>query len=108
VRAPRNPRRAYDQDGTEIPPAIVASTRGLGMNSVMAFCEAQGCFHDAVVALEGWSEATAIPDMALRLRCSKCGSRNIKMMLNVRELYATVHGVAPPSSTPRKMPREGA
>ncbi len=65
------------------------------MNSVMAFCEAQGCFHAAVVALESWPEVTAIPDMALRLRCSKCGSPNIKMMLNVHELYATVHGVAP-------------
>jgi hypothetical protein len=58
----------------------------------MAFCEAQGCFHAAVVALESWPGATAIPDMALRLQCSKCGSRKIRMMLNVRELYTKVHG----------------
>jgi len=36
VRAPRNPRRAYDHDGNEIPPATVASARALGMGSVMA------------------------------------------------------------------------
>ena len=95
MRAPRNPRRAYDQDGTEIPPAMVASRRALGMTTVMAFCAAQGCWHAAVTPLEGWLEATPVPDMALRLRCSKCGSRNIKMMLNVHELYARAHGVAP-------------
>ncbi len=93
MRAPRNPRRAYDQDGNEIPPATVASTRALGMSSVMAFCEAQACGRHAVIHLQGWPEATAIPDMALRLHCSKCGSRKIRMMLNVRALYAVTHGV---------------
>src|SRR4051794_9835845 len=91
-RPPRSPRRAYDENGTEIPLATVASTRTLGMNTVMAFCEAQGCFHDAIVPLDGWPEETAIPDMALKLRCSKCGSRQIRMMLNVTELYARTPG----------------
>jgi hypothetical protein len=108
VRAPRNPRRAYDQDGNEIPPATVASTRAHGMSSVAAFCEAQGCGHDAVISLEGWPEATAIPDMALRLQCSRCGSRNIKMMLNVRELYTRVDGVASPQAgSLGKRPKRG-
>ena len=66
------------------------------MSSVMVFCEAQGCGHDAVIPLKGWPEATAIPDMALRLRCSKCGSRKIRMMLNVHELYAKVLGAGSP------------
>ncbi|HET6262487.1 MAG TPA: hypothetical protein VFG99_09650 [Chloroflexia bacterium] len=96
MRAPRNPRRAYDQDGNEDPPATVASTYALGMSSVMAFCEVQGCGHDAVIPLEGWPDATAVPDMALRLRCSKCGSRKIRMMLNVCELYTKVHGAGSP------------
>src|SRR4051812_39810791 len=92
-RPPRNPRRAYDENGNEIPPATIASTRAaLGVNTVMAFCEAQGCSHDAVVPLNGWPEETAIPDMALNLRCSKCGSRTIRMMLNVTELYAKTPG----------------
>ncbi len=92
MRAPRNPRRAYDQDGTEIPPATVASTRALGMNSVMSSCEAPTCGYSALIPLQGWPEATPVPDMALRLQCSKCGSRKIRMMLNVRELYTKVHG----------------
>jgi hypothetical protein len=36
----------------------------------------------------------AIPDLALRLRCSKCGSRKIKMMINVTELYAWTRGTS--------------
>jgi hypothetical protein len=108
VRAPRKPRRVYDHEGNEIPPATVASSRALGMNSVMAYCEAQGCFHRAIIPLEGWPEATAIPDMALRLQCSRCGSRNIKMMLNVRELYTRVDGVASPQAgSLGKRPKRG-
>jgi hypothetical protein len=34
----RNPQRAYDENGNEIPPATVASTWALGMETVMAFC----------------------------------------------------------------------
>ncbi len=96
MRAPRSPRRAYDQDGNEIPPATVASTRALGMSSVVAFCEARDCDHLAIIPLEGWPEATPIPDMALRLHCSHCGSRKIRVMLNVRELYTKVHGAGSP------------
>jgi hypothetical protein len=33
-----------------------------------------------------------MPDLALHLCCSKCGSREIKIMLNVGELYLRTHG----------------
>jgi hypothetical protein len=89
---PRNPRRAYNEDGSEIPPATVASTKAQGMSTVSAFCQANGCDHDAVVLLDGWPDQTPIPDMALKLRCSKCGGRQIKMMINVEELYRMTHG----------------
>ncbi|MBO1905849.1 hypothetical protein J4G37_13215 [Microvirga sp. 3-52] len=91
-KPPRNPRRAYNEDGNEIPPATVASTRAQSMTTVAAFCQANGCDHDATVPLHGWPDQTPIPDMALRLRCSKCGSRQIKMMINVEELYRMTHG----------------
>ena len=91
MRAPRNPRRAYDQDGSEIPPATIASTRALGMTTVTAFCEARGCEHHAIVPLERWPEALPIPDLALRLQCSKCGSRKIRMILNLHDPYAKAH-----------------
>lgn len=80
TRAPRNPRRAYDENGNEIPPATVASTRAQGMNTVSAFYKAQSCRHDAVTLLVSWPDDMAIPDMALKLRCSECGGRQISTM----------------------------
>jgi hypothetical protein len=58
----------------------------------MAYCEASDFFHGAVVPLEGWPQNLPVPDMALRLRCSKCGSKKIRMMINVTELYARTSG----------------
>jgi hypothetical protein len=91
-KPPRNPFRAYDQQGKKIAPATVASVRALGLNSVAAFCEKRGCERSAVVSLDGWSGDMAIPDLALHLRCSKCGGRANKIMLNVAELYLRTHG----------------
>jgi hypothetical protein len=92
-KQPRNPLRAYDEQGKEIAPATVASTRALGLNTVAAFCEKRGCERSAVVSLNRWSGDVPIPDLALHLRCSKCGGRAIKIMLNVAELYLKTHGV---------------
>jgi hypothetical protein len=93
-KPPRNPRRAYNEDGSEIPPATVGSTKAQGMSTVSAFCQATGCDHDAVVPLDGWPDQTPIPDIALKLRCSRCGSRSIKVMLNVVDLYSKTHGTS--------------
>lgn len=62
------------------------------MQRVAAFCGAQGCGHDAIISLDGWPGDMAVPDMALRLRCSKCGGRKIKMMADVVALYAKTFG----------------
>jgi hypothetical protein len=56
--------------------------------TVAAFCEAQGCGHDAIVSRDGWPEDMPMPDMALRLRCSNCGSQKIKTTIDVVALYA--------------------
>jgi hypothetical protein len=92
VPTPRNPRRAYDENGNEIPPVTVGESLADGYKTVMAYCEAPGCSHDAVVPLEGWPLDLPVPDMALRLRCSNCGRKNIRMMISVDELYARTPG----------------
>ena len=92
ARPPRNPRRAYDENGNEIPPVTVSASRASGLHTVSVFCEGRDCHHDSVVSLDGWSDDMPIPDMVLHLRCSKCGGRQIKVMINVTELYATAHG----------------
>lgn len=92
MRPGRNPRRAYDADGNEIPPVTVGQSLAEGYRTVMAYCEAHNCGHGAEVPLKGWPPRLPVPDMTLRLRCSKCGSRRIRMMVNVKELYARAHG----------------
>jgi hypothetical protein len=87
-----NPRRAYDEHGNEIPPVTVGQSLAEGYRTVMAYCEAHNCGHGAEMLLKGWPLNLPVPDMALKLRCSQCGGRRIRMMVNVRELYAKAHG----------------
>ena len=96
----RNPRRAYEADGREIEPPTVAGQLAQGFRTVTAFCEAVGCGHSAPVPLAALPPSLPVPDIALRLRCSHCGRRAIKIYVNVSELYAKswggqgYHGIA--------------
>ena len=94
MRAVRNPRRAYDEHGNEIRPVTVRQSLADGYRTVMTYCEAHNCGHGAEVPLKRWPPDLPVPDMASRLRCSKCGSRRIRMMVNVTELYAKAHGAS--------------
>jgi hypothetical protein len=73
----RNPRRAYDADGHEIEPMTLANMREHGIRSVWAFCTMIGCGHEARVNVDALSDELPIPDVALRLRCSRCGRRSV-------------------------------
>lgn len=97
-KAPRNPRRAYDGNGNEIPPVTVGRAIADGYKTVMACCETPSCYHGAAVPMEGWPLNLPIPDMALRLRCSECGRKAIRMMINITELYARTSGTGPKAS----------
>jgi hypothetical protein len=43
----RNPRRAYDKEGNELPPMTLGNMRQLGVRSVSVTCN--GCRHEAIV-----------------------------------------------------------
>jgi len=43
TRAPRNPRRAYDRDGREIPPMTLANMREHGVRTIWASCQEAFC-----------------------------------------------------------------
>jgi hypothetical protein len=72
---PRNPRRAYDSEGREIEPMPLANMREQGVRSVDATCE--DCRREATVNVDSLPDETPVPDVALRLRCSACGSKRI-------------------------------
>jgi hypothetical protein len=71
----RNPRRAYDAEGREIEPMSLANMREHGVRSVDAACEV--CKHEAVVNVDSLPDEPCMPDVALRRRCSACGSKKI-------------------------------
>jgi len=87
----RNPRRAYDGQGNEIPPMTLGNMREHGIRTVDAYCEATGCGHMAVLNVDALPDELPVPDVSLRLRCSRCGSRKIHTRPNWAEMKA--HGM---------------
>ena len=83
-RLPHNPRRAYDHDGREIPMTL-GNMREHGVRSVAAHCQDLSCGHSASVNVDHLADDVPVPDVALRLRCSACGSRNVKTQPDWRE-----------------------
>jgi len=92
VKQPRNRRRAYDEDGNEIPPMTLGSMREQGIRSIDAWCEATGCGHAPTLNADGLPDEIPVPDVSFQLRCSKCGSRAIHTRPNWSELRAAGMG----------------
>ncbi len=88
----RNPRRAYDGEGTEIPPMTLGNMRAHGIRSIDAYCQAIGCGHASTLNVDGLPDELPVPDVGLRLRCSRCGSRSIQTRPNWAELRAADMG----------------
>ena len=79
----KNPRRAYNAEGSVISPMDLANMRANGVRSVEARCEA--CEHEAVVSCNAMPAELPVPDVALRLRCSACGPKKITTRPNWME-----------------------
>jgi hypothetical protein len=92
LKASRSPLRADDENSKQIPPFTAAASRATGPHTVAVFCEARDFHRDAVILLDGWPDNMPIPGKALHLRHSKYGSRKLKVMTNVMELFAKTHG----------------
>jgi hypothetical protein len=62
----------------------------LRCRSVEAVCQA--CRHEAVVSCDALPACLPVPDVALRLRCTVCGSKNVITKPNMAEFYAKMPG----------------
>lgn len=82
-RAERNPRRAYDKDGSMIRPATVGSGRRFGHVRAEIWCN--DCLHHAEISMEGLPDDLPIPDICLSYRCSKCGCKNLMSRGSIHE-----------------------
>lgn len=66
----------------------LGNMRDHGVRAVDAWCEATGCGHMATINVDPLPDELPVPDVALRLRCSYCGSRRIHARPNWTELKA--------------------
>lgn len=74
----RHLRHAYDVDDSEIPPMRLGKMREHGVRSVAMHCQDIGCGHSGSLNVDSMPDDLRVPDVALLLRCSACGSRTVK------------------------------
>jgi len=63
----------------------LGNMREHGVRSVVAECHEIRCGHSGSVNVDHLPDDVPVPDVALRLRCSACGSRNVKTIPDWRE-----------------------
>jgi hypothetical protein len=56
-----------------------------GVRAVLATCQESSCGHAGSVNVDHLPDDFPVPDVSLRLRCSACGSRNVKTQPDWRE-----------------------
>ena len=86
----RNPRRWYDSDGIEQPPATIANSKANGARGLLVYCE---CGHSGAMPFDGLVDDLPVPDVALRLVCSSCGRKD---RISTRPDFLGVHTGAGP------------
>ncbi|WP_407523692.1 hypothetical protein [Methylobacterium oryzisoli] len=70
--------------------------REQGETTAAVFCHARGCHHSAVISTDRFPADLPFPDIALRVRCSACGSREVGVMKDMRAHYARCRSGAGP------------
>jgi hypothetical protein len=56
----------------------LGNMREHGVRAVLAICQEASCGHSGSVNVDELPNGYPVPDVSLRLRCSACGSRNVK------------------------------
>lgn len=85
--ASRNPRRAYNKDGSMIPPATVGSELGKGLRLAEIWCNP--CNRHVEVPIDDMPADLPIPDICLSFRCSQCGGKKLTSRMSIHEFYAS-------------------
>jgi hypothetical protein len=71
----------------------LGNMREHGVRSVLASYQKSSCGHSASIHVDELPDDFAVPDVALRLRCSACGSRTVKTQPDSKEgQWARIYG----------------
>jgi len=85
----RHPKHAGD--GRQAGPMTLGNMRKLGPRSVKATCHV--CLHSGIVTVDQFPDEFPVPDLARRMWCSKCRSRDVGTQPNwlERKAYGSGH-----------------
>ncbi|KMO34762.1 hypothetical protein VQ02_18565 [Methylobacterium variabile] len=103
MRRGRNPRRSYDEQGREIAPPTIGALRAEGETTAAVSCH--GCRRRVVISTDPFPADLPFPDMALRLRCSECASRNVSVMKDMKAHYERITAATGWKMEPKPWPK---
>jgi hypothetical protein len=67
------------------PPMTLANMRELGVQRLVAYCLNDACRHSALIDVSSYPGETEVPCFRPRVKCGKCGSKNIDVRPNWKE-----------------------
>jgi hypothetical protein len=67
------------------PPMTLANMRELGVHRLIAYCLNDACRHSALIDVSGYPGETEVPWFCPRVKCGKCGSKNVDVRPNWKE-----------------------
>jgi len=69
-------------------PNTLGNMRQLGVHRLIAYCLTPSCRHSALVDVSKYANEVEVPWFRLRVKCGKCGSRNVDVRPNWKERSA--------------------
>ena len=67
------------------PPMTLGNMRELGVHHLIAFCHNNACRHQALIDVSKYPDETEIPSFRRRVKCGKCGGRDVDVRPNWKE-----------------------
>lgn len=67
------------------PPMTLGNMREMGVQRLLVSCLNSACRHDALLDVSSYPAETEIPTFRPRMKCGKCGGRNVDVRPNWKE-----------------------
>ena len=83
-RLAKLPRNIPDTSQSE-PLMTLGNMRALGVRGLLVSCLNHTCRYEIAICVDRYADNIAVPSFRLRMKCSKCGSRNVDVRPNWKE-----------------------
>jgi hypothetical protein len=71
------------------PAMTLGNMRELGVRGLAVSCLNHGCWHETVISVDDYADDIEVPSFRLRMKCSKCGGKNVDVRPNWKEQPST-------------------